>query len=240
MSLQDIHLWTLLPRTWSYFSNLSHVALHLECWGQELRKGCFKISFLFNCLLLVWCACLPQCACPVRGHFCWVSSCLLLSLELWGSNSDCHLAPTEPSYQSLGFHSPSPEKTPYPVQEKEGLGLGLTPRKLTSETEVLKKNESFIFSTCEEAASSKSEQCPQREIVWHFYRMGTQSHGLSHWPIMFWHKGLSKEVNIGLWAYLGHLVSGFLSQLLQPGPFWDSGLEFRMGREQRSGQATHS
>ena len=37
--------------------------------------------------------------------------------------------------------------------------------------------------------------------------------------------------------YLGHLVSGSLSQLLQSGPLLDSDLEFRMIREQRSGQA---
>lgn len=40
--------------------------------------------------------------------------------------------------------------------------------------------------------------------------------------------------------HLGHLVSGFLSQLLKPGPFLDCDLQSRIVREQRSGQASCS
>lgn len=40
--------------------------------------------------------------------------------------------------------------------------------------------------------------------------------------------------------YPGHLVSGSLGQLLQSGPLLDSDLEFKVIKEQRSGQAACS
>ena len=130
-----------------------------------------------------------------------------------------------------------------PAWSTELLGSRWKPRKFALDLEA--SSESFIFWVFREAASLGSAPCPQRETVQHFYRMGTQNEeeqqcGLLRWPIIFWHQGINKEVSICLWASLSLLVSGSWILLLQSGPLLNSGLEFRMIREQRSGQAACS
>lgn len=105
-------------------------------------------------------------------------------------------------------------------------------------------NESFLFYAGREVANSGTG-CPRRKIV-HFDRTGTQSKGDVASTNHILTQGLSKEVNVALWAFSfsgpfpGHLVSETLSQLLQPGPLLESGPEFRLIREQRSWQAARS
>lgn len=95
-----------------------------------------------------------------------------------------------------------------------------------------------VISVLREVASSEPEPWGR----WHniFYRMGTQSKrewwGLLHWPIIFWHKGLSKEVNVGGWAFCGS--PGF-SSCSRSGRLLGSDPEFRAIREQRSEQKLH-